>query len=86
MSSFQLAPGYYKSFGNYRNMFVKCPRVNLNGYYIQRDKYLRVGVKDEKHPFTPIHVIYYYRYIRFFEDGTVIYHVIPIVFRLEIKN
>ena len=46
MNSFQLAPGYYKSFGNYRNMFVKCPRVNLNGYYVLRDKYVRIGIKD----------------------------------------
>ena len=86
MNSFHLAPGYYKSFGNYKNMFVKCPRVNLNGYYVLRDKYVRIGVKDERNPIAPIHVIYYYRYLRFLEDGTILYHVIISIYRSEIRD
>lgn len=75
MNSFNLEPSYYKSYGSYHNMFKCCPRINLNGYYILRDKYVRFGIKDERNPIAPIHVIYFYRYLRFLEDGTVLYHV-----------
>lgn len=56
-------------------MFKSCPKINLNGYYVLRDKYVRIGEKNEKNPIAPIHVIYYYRYLRFLEDGSVVYHV-----------
>ena len=65
MNSFTLEPSYYKSFGSYHNMFKECPTVNLNGYYVLRDKYVRVGVRDERHPIAPINIVYYYRYFRF---------------------
>lgn len=67
--------GYYKEFGSYENLFNKCPRINLNGYYICRHKYVKIGQKDATHFVTPIHIIYYYRYLRFVEDGSIIYHV-----------
>ena len=40
-----------------------------------------LGVKDEKNAFAPIHVVYYYRYLRFLEDGTVLYHVLIFISR-----
>ena len=71
----KLEPAYYKGFGSYERLFRMCPRLHLNGCYVQRDKYVRIGEKDEKNPIRPIHVIYFYRYFRFLEDGTVLYHV-----------
>jgi hypothetical protein len=65
MGTLTIEPSYYKSFGSYRSMFQKCPRINLNGYYVLRDKYVRIGIKDERNPIAPIHVVYYYRYLRF---------------------
>jgi hypothetical protein len=81
MNSFNLEPSYYKGYGSYYNMFKCCPRVNLNGYYVLRDKYVRIGIKDERNPIAPIHVIYFYRYLRFLEDGTVLYHVVYALLR-----
>lgn len=75
MNSFNLEPSYFKSFGSYKKLYKNCPLVNKNGYYVLRDKYVKVGEKDERHPVTPIHIIYYYRYLRFLEDGSVLYHV-----------
>ena len=43
LNSFNLEPSYYKQFGSYLQMFHRCPRVNFNGYYVLRDKYIRVG-------------------------------------------
>ena len=67
--------GYFKSFGSYESLFLRCPRLHFNGYYVCREKYVRIGEKNEKYPVAPIHVIYYYRYFRFLPDGTVLYHV-----------
>ena len=86
MTSFQLTPGYYKSFGSYRNLFLNCPRIHFNGYYVLRDRYIRVGVKDERNPIAPINVTYFYRYLRFLEDGTVIYHVHLMLSRSETRS
>ena len=66
---------YFKSFGSYESLFKHCPRLHFNGYYVCREKIVRIGEKSDKYPVTPIHVIYYYRYFRFFPDGTVLYHV-----------
>lgn len=66
---------YYKSFGSYETLFRQCPRVHYNGYYVCREKIVRLGEKNEKYPVVPIHVIYYYRYFRFLHDGTVLFHV-----------
>jgi len=74
-------PSYYKEFGSYENLFKKCPKLNLNGFYVLRDKYVKIGEKDEKNPVTPIHIIYFYRYIRFLEDGSILYHVLFLGFR-----
>lgn len=75
LDGMQVEPSYYKSYGSYQNLFKRCPRLNLNGYYVCRDKYVRIGEKNDKNPVTPIHVNYFYRYFRFLEDGSCLYHV-----------
>lgn len=40
---------------------------------------MKIGQKDATHFVTPIHIIYYYRYLRFVEDGSIIYHVIFLI-------
>jgi hypothetical protein len=66
---------YFKSFGSYESLFTQCPRLHFNGYYVCREKYVRIGEKNEKYPVAPIHVVYYYRYFRFLPDGTALYNV-----------
>lgn len=46
LNSFVLEPSYYKSFGSYQGLFRRCPKVNLNGYYMLRDKYIKIGEKN----------------------------------------
>ena len=48
----------------------------MNGYYMCKHKYVKIGEKNATQFITPILIIYYFRYLRFLEDGTVIYHVI----------
>jgi hypothetical protein len=64
--SFKVDNSYYKTFGNYRNLFMQAPRVNFNGFYVCKHKYVKIGEKGLTHTVTPLHIIYYYRYIRFF--------------------
>jgi hypothetical protein len=47
----------------------------MNGYYMCKHKYIKIGEKNEQTLICPIHIIYYYRYIRFLEDGSCIYYV-----------
>lgn len=58
---------------DWRQMFLDRPRVNFDGVYISRTRYVRpgdVGFQDLK--YRPFHVINYYRYIRFFPDRRVL--------------
>lgn len=52
-----------------------APRLHFNGVYVCRHKYVKMGDKGFTNSITPMHVIYYYRYIRFFEDGSLLCHV-----------
>lgn len=54
----------------WRQMYLERPRVWFNGVYISTCNYLRPGVGESWN--NPIHMVTYYRYLRFFEDGTCI--------------
>ncbi|CAN6647343.1 hypothetical protein TRVA0_022S01200 [Trichomonascus vanleenenianus] len=53
---------------NWRKMYLERPRVWLNGIYVSTSTYTRQGVGETWN--APIHMVTYYRYLRFFEDGT----------------
>ncbi|KAK9456898.1 hypothetical protein V1511DRAFT_520771 [Dipodascopsis uninucleata] len=53
---------------DWRRMFLERPRIQYNGIYISTCNYQRSGISDSW--YVPIHIVTYYRYIRFFEDGT----------------
>lgn len=65
------------SFARYtlwRELFHTYPRIRFSGVYISTVNYTRAGGASATQ-FTwssPIHVITYYRYLRFFRDGTCI--------------
>lgn len=53
-------------------MFRQRPRVRFNGCYIATVNYIRQGLAGA-HQVTwdsPVHIVTYYRYLRFFRDGT----------------
>lgn len=54
---------------DWRQMFLERPRVNFDGVYISRTRYIRQGdVGFQDITYRPFHVIRYYRYLRFFPD------------------
>ncbi|KAI9668716.1 MAG: hypothetical protein M1829_005256 [Trizodia sp. TS-e1964] len=70
MPSLVLNPMY----PTWRDMFKYRPRVRFNGCYISKAVYYRDGALTlAQNSFNaPVHVVTYYRYLRFFRDGTVI--------------
>ncbi|KKF92143.1 F-box protein pof7 [Ceratocystis platani] len=60
--------------GSWHRLFRWRPRLRFNGCYISRVNYLRDGQTgpDQKTVWTPVHVVTYFRYLRFLRDGTVL--------------
>lgn len=65
-----LTPAY----PTYRHTLHHRPRIRFNGCYISTVNYARPGAASASQISwnTPVHIITYYRYLRFFRDGTVI--------------
>ncbi|KAF2717245.1 hypothetical protein K431DRAFT_288697 [Polychaeton citri CBS 116435] len=59
---------------SWRQMFRQRPRVRFNGCYISTVNYTRPGMLSTNTLSwgAPVHVVTYYRYLRFFRDGTAI--------------
>lgn len=54
-------------------MFIERPRAWFNGCYISKTTYLRYGERSFQDQFyRPVHLVEYYRYIRFYPDGSVL--------------
>jgi len=55
----------------WRHMFVERPHVWYNGVYISKITYVRHGETAYQDQFyRPWHLVVYYRYLKFFADGT----------------
>lgn len=57
--------------GNWRTMFTGRPRIRFNGIYISTCNYVRSGASHGGWN-TPVHIVTYYRYLRFYPAGTVV--------------
>lgn len=57
-------------------MYVERPFVRTDGAYVSRNTYFRLGAVhwDVK---NPVHLVVYYRYFRFFADGSVLTRTSP---------
>jgi len=66
-----LLPAYSSS---WQQMFRLRPRIRFNGCYISTVNYIRPGQGSISQVtwHNPVHIVTYYRYLRFFRDGTVI--------------
>lgn len=63
---------------SWRHMFLERPRLLFNGCYISKTTYIRHGENSFQDQFyRPWHLITYYRYFRFFPDGTVLMLTTP---------
>ncbi|KAK4105365.1 hypothetical protein N658DRAFT_482874 [Parathielavia hyrcaniae] len=59
---------------SWQRMFRLRPRIRFNGCYISTVNYIRAGQANVNSVTAglPVHIVTYYRYLRFFRDGTVI--------------
>ena len=59
---------------SWREVFHSHPRIRFTGVYISTVNYTRAGQGTATSSVwnTPVHIVTYYRYLRFFRDGTVI--------------
>ncbi|KAJ8976327.1 hypothetical protein NQ317_010094 [Molorchus minor] len=61
-------PGNYET---WRNMYIERPSLHFNGCYISKTTYIRNGENSFQDQFyRPWHLIAYYRFLRFFPEGT----------------
>jgi F-box protein 9 len=72
VSSFVLLHNVYSS--SWQKMFRLRPRIRFNGCYISTVNYIRPGQASPSQITwnSPVHIVTYYRYLRFYRDGTVI--------------
>lgn len=59
----------------WKAVFRSRPRIRFNGCYISTVNYIRTGQASTNQATwggAPIHIVTYYRYLRFFRDGTAI--------------
>lgn len=59
-------------YGSWRKMWLLRPRVRTDGLYVSRNTYIRAGVAEWKVT-NPVHVVCYFRYLRFFPSGRFLY-------------
>jgi F-box protein 9 len=76
---------------NWRELYITQPHVHFNGVYISRSSYVRHGEQSLDKFYRPFHTVVYYRYLRFFSDGSVVYMTSPedplvVVKRLRVKK
>merc|ERR1712137_1461511 len=57
--------------GNWRRLFLDKPRPRLDGVYISQNSYVRSGQTEGVYD-QPVHKVRYWRYLRFFDDGSVL--------------
>ena len=59
---------------DWREVFHSNPRIRFTGIYISTVNYTRPGGASASQATwnSPVHIVTYYRYLRFFRDGTVI--------------
>ena len=62
--------------GSWRDMYMDRCHLRFDGLYVARNTYIRTGATEWKVR-NPVHLVAYYRYCRFFPDGTFVYRTTP---------
>ena len=57
-------------------MFLERPHLRFDGVYVSRNTYIRTGLVEWRVR-NPVHLVCYFRYLRFFPDGTLLYRTTP---------
>lgn len=58
--------------GSWRKMWLLRPRLRTDGLYVSRNTYIRAGVAEWKIT-NPVHIVCYFRYLRFYPSGRFLY-------------
>lgn len=69
--------GTLGKYSSWRDMWIKRPHMRYNGCYISKTTYVRRGEQSLDSFYRPWHVVEYYRYLRFFPDGSVLMLTTP---------
>ena len=59
---------------SWRDMCIKRPRLLFYGIYISTFSYVRAGEQAIDAFYQPYHLVTYYRYLRFFPNGSCVYY------------
>ncbi|KAF2291419.1 hypothetical protein GH714_023910 [Hevea brasiliensis] len=70
VENYKILQSKYES--SWRKMWLLRPRVRTDGLYVSRNTYIRAGVREWSVT-NPVHLVCYYRYIRFFPSGRFLY-------------
>lgn len=62
--------------GSWKRLFLATPHVRFEGLYVSRNTYIRQGAAELRRSAT-CHLVTYYRYFRFFPDGSLLYRTSP---------
>ena len=57
-------------------MFLDLPHLRYDGVYVSRNTYIRTGITEWRVK-NPVHLVCYYRYLRFFPTGDFAYRTCP---------
>ncbi|XP_065063250.1 F-box only protein 9-like [Rhopilema esculentum] len=63
--------------GCWRRMLLERPHLHFNGVYISKNSYVRAGEQSLDSYYRPFHYVEYFRYLRFYSDGTVLVCTTP---------
>ncbi|KAH0452011.1 hypothetical protein IEQ34_019310 [Dendrobium chrysotoxum] len=72
LTNYKIAQSMYE--GSWRKMWIHRPRIRHDGLYVSRNTYIRTGVAEWKVT-NPVHLVCYYRYLRFFPNDKFLYKI-----------
>jgi hypothetical protein len=64
------SPRTPEPFNSWRALCLKRPRPLWHGVYVSKVSYVRPGEQSMDEHYRPFHVVTYFRYLRFFPNGT----------------
>lgn len=70
VANYKLLHSKYEA--SWRKMWLLRPRVRTDGIYVSRNTYIHVGVAEWQVT-NPVHLVCYYRYIKFYPSGRFLY-------------
>eukprot|EP00879_Flechtneria_rotunda_P006559 GHRR01006892.1.p1 GENE.GHRR01006892.1~~GHRR01006892.1.p1 ORF type:complete len:222 (+),score=44.07 GHRR01006892.1:225-890(+) len=79
----QLVRQRYRS--SWQRLFLEVPHLRFEGLYVSRNTYIRQGVAEWRREKT-CHLVTYFRYFRFFRDGTLLYRTSPMTVKQVAKS